>query len=85
MYLPSKDLFKFLKTVLIVVGVEHKEGKGGYGPVLTFYFEGKFCWVIELGSGYSIYCEDPEKLKSFEKIYYSILEEYNKESNGVST
>ena len=79
MYLPSKDLFEFLKKVLVAVGAEHSEGSGGYGPILTFRFEGKFCWVMATGSGYNIYSEDPEKLKSFEKIYYGILEEHNKD------
>lgn len=73
MYLPSPDYVDFLKKLLDSLGIAYLTFESSYSPVMSFWFEGYYFWVIKKGEGFKLNGDDAKSLESLTKMYIKAL------------
>jgi hypothetical protein len=74
MYLPNKDFLDYLEKMLTALGMPVYSGGVSPSPVLTFEFEGRQCWVMAMNTGYKVFSEREDAIKTLQKMFNEALQ-----------
>jgi len=73
MYLPSVNHLDLLGQVLDALSVSYSKQESDYSPIMTFYFEGQYFWIVKKGEGFKLSAENAKALESFSKLFITAI------------